>query len=635
MLGFSLLSEYYRFLSMKDQKKQKEAPKSNIPSTCNWENFLLPLGIFILALFVRFVYLIQLKSSLPFFSAPILDELYHDTWAQQIASGNWVGTEPFFRAPLYVYLLALTYEIFGHNLFLPRLFQIILGSLSCVLIFFIAKKLFNRSVGILSGVTASLYAMLIFYDAQLLITSLIVFLDLVVIALLLRASEKPKPLNWLLCGAVLGLSAIARPNILVFVPFILIWVFFQFRNKFPIKTILIRWVVLCLGVLLMIAPVTLRNYLVGNDLVLIAWQGGYNFYLGNNPGATGWSATAPQIDKGWWGGYEDAIRLAEEETKTKLKPSQISDFWYKKGADFIVSQPLNWLKLMGRKMIYFWKGFEIGNNQNIYLYKRFSSFFNSLLGKFIVYFPFGLVGPLSIMGLLICLKDLRKYLLVYLFILSYSASIIIFFVCSRYRMPVIPFLIIFNSFFIWWLCQKIRKKSIRPIVICLVSVVILSMVFNTRLENVVGDQSSFDHYTLGVTYSELGKVDLAIEEFKASLKSNPDFVHSRNNLGYIYLQLGKPELAIEEFKEAILSDPYFYKPYYNLAILHHQKLDLDEAIEYYLMTIRLNTRYELAYLNLGKAYYQKGLVGKAKEEWKRVLELNPHNKEARNLLESR
>ena len=571
-----------------------------------------------------------------------MDELYHDIYAQQIASGEWVGTEPFFRAPLYVYLLALTYKIFGHSFFLPRLFQIVLGSLSCVLIFLIAQKLFNRTIGILSGVVASFYAMLIYYDAQLLITSLVVFLDLVLIGLLIFTAERPRVLNWFFCGVVLGLSAIARPNILVFVPFILIWTFFsygskfgQFKNKFFTKTILIRWIALCAGVLLMIAPVTVRNYLVSKDFVLIAWQGGYNFYLGNNPDANGWSATAPQIENTWWGGYKDAIRLAEEETKAKLKPSQVSDFWFKKGLDFVFSQPLNWLKLMGRKTIYFWKGCEINNNQNIYLYKDFSSLFDSLLGKYKLYFPFGLVAPLSILGLLICLKDLRKYLLLYLFILSYSASVIIFFVCSRYRMPVIPFLIMFGSFFIWWLFQKAKNKEFSKLVISLAVAVILFFTLNTRLDVLVPHKPYTDHYVLGISYQNLGQLDRAIEEYKTSLKYHPDFALSRNNLGIIYAQLGKIDLAIEEYKRAILSDPSHEKSYYNLGLAYLKKGDLDLAIEHYLKAIRANARYELAHLTLGKAYYLKGLVGKAKEEWRKVLELNPDNKEAMRLLKRR
>ena len=38
-----------------------------------------------------------------------------------------------------------------------------------------------------------------------------------------------------------------------------------------------------LGLLVAIAPVTLRNYALGSDVVLISSNAGINFYLGNNP----------------------------------------------------------------------------------------------------------------------------------------------------------------------------------------------------------------------------------------------------------------------------------------------------------------------------------------------------------------
>ena len=612
---------------------RKKPPNKKVSFFSGRQDLLLALCIFVVALAVRLIYLLQIESSLPFFHAPIMDELYHDTWAQQIASGQWVGEQPFFRAPLYVYLLALTYKVFGHSLLIPRMLQIIMGSLSCVLVFLIAKKLFNRTVAIISGLIAAFCATLIFYDGQLLITSLIVFLDLLVVSLLIRADERPKPLNWLVCGAVLGLSAIARPTILMFVPFILLWRFFGLKKKTSPKVILTRWIVLCAGVLLFVIPVTLRNYSVGRDLVLIAWNGGYNFYLGNNPQATGWSATAPPIDKTWWGGYKDAIRLAEQETGRKLKPSQISSFWYGKGIDFVMSQPLSWLKLMIKKTGYLWKGFEISNTQNIYLYKGFSSIFDLLLGKFIVYYPFGLLAPFSLLGLFICLSRFKKYLLLYLFILSYSASVIFFFVCSRYRMPIIPFLIMFGSFSLWWLYHKIRNRQVMPVVVSLVILVLLWAGLNTQLERLIGPQAFLDHYVLGITYQNLGKLDQAILEYRTSLTYNPDYAASRNNLANLYDKMGKTSLAITEYKTAIRLDPSYEKPYYNLAVIFHNGGDLDRAIQYYLQALEVNPYYELARLNLGRAYHKKGLAEEARKEWRRVLELNPGNREAARLLE--
>jgi tetratricopeptide (TPR) repeat protein len=610
----------------------REVGNEKTSDTSNWIK-LLPIFIFILAFVVRLIYLLQIESSLPFFYALRLDELYHDVWARQICSGDWLGTEPFFRAPLYVYLLALTYKIFGHDLILPRLIQISIGSLSCVLTYLIASKLFNRTVGIISGVVACFYAMLILYDAHLLITSLVVFLDLMLIYLLLRTGEKPKPLNWFFCGAVLGLSAIARPNILVFVPFILLWMFFQFKSKLLPKAILTRWIILCAGALLVISPVTLRNYLVGKDFVLIAWQGGYNFYLGNNPEATGWSTMAPQIHGSLGGGIYDAKRLAEEEMKTKLKPSQISRYWYGKGVDYMLSQPLSWLELTGRKALFFWKGYEIPNAQNAYINKDFSTLLDSLLGESVIYLPFGLVGPLSILGLLICLRRIKRYLLLYLFILSYSTSVIIFFVCSRYRVPVIPILIMFASFSVWWLFQKIRNKQVLQLLTSLVVVAVLLLTLNTRLESLTGDQRAMNHFMLGRAYYQLGEVESAINEWETSLGFDPSLNLSRITLADAYFNQGSLDLAMMHYTTAILYDTSGHdRCYLGLAMIYHQREDRDRAIEYYLRSIGTNPRFEQAHLMLGRAYHEVGLFEKAKDEWEKVLELNPNNEAALKLL---
>jgi tetratricopeptide (TPR) repeat protein len=617
-------------------KAPKELENKTTPDISKRIVFLLPIGIFVLAFLVRLVYLLQIEASLPFFYILRLDELYHDTWAQQIASGNWWGTEPFFRAPLYAYLLALTYKIFGHNLVLPRLFQILLGSFSCVLVFFIAKRLFNRTVAVISGVIACFYAMLILYDAHLLITSLVVFLDLLLIYFLLHAGEKPKTFNWFLCGLILGISAIARPNILIFVPFILLWMLFQFKSKLLPKAILARWIILCAGALLIISPVTLRNYLVGKDFVLIAWQGGFNFHLGNNPEATGWSTMAPQIHKSLEGGIYDARRLAEEEMKTKLKPSQISRFWYKKGVGYMLSQPLSWLELTVRKTLFFWKGYEIPNAQNAYMNEDFSTLLAVLLGESFIYLPFGLIGPLSILGLLICLRRIKKYLLLYLLVISYSASVIVFFVCARFRMPVIPILIIFASFSIWWLYQKIRDKQVLRILISLVVVVILLLTLNTRLENVTGDQRGMNHFILGGAYYQLGEVESAISEWETSLGFKPSLNICRISLADAYFNQGSLDLAEMHYTTALRYDTSGHdRCYFGLAMIHHKREKWDEAIEYYLKSIQINPRSEQAHLMLGRAYHEKGLLEKATEEWEKVLEINPKNEAALKLLERR
>ncbi|NIN01053.1 MAG: tetratricopeptide repeat protein [candidate division Zixibacteria bacterium] len=615
---------------MKKPKTHKKTALSRKKHKIFW-----PLLIFALAFLVRFAYLTQIKVSLPSFYAPNMDELYHDILAQNIAFGEGMGSEPFFKGPLYVYLLAYIYKIFGHNYYIPRFLQMIMGSLSCLFVFLIARKLFNRTVGVISGTIAAFYATLIFYDGELMIESLVIFLDLVLIYLLVSLSDKSSLKRWLGCGAVLGLSAIARPNVLIFAPFVLLWMFLGFKDKLKSKAILSRWAIFCLGVLLLVFPVTLRNLVVGKDLVLIGWQGGHNFYLGNNPEASGWSVTAAQIDVTWWGGYHDAMRVAQQETGRQLKPSQISRFWYNKGLDFIMTSPFRWIKLMVNKVIYFWKGFEIPNDKNFYFYKNFSSLFNLLLTKSPLYLPFGLIGPLSILGMAVGLKKWRKYLLLYLFILSYTISVVIFFVCSRFRMPVIPFLIIFSAFFIWWLVDRIKHKKLSPLLVSVPALLVLVAFLNTGRGKIISEteQNAQDRFILATTYERLGKLREAVREYQTALEFNPEFASAYNNLGIIYGKTGMPQLAVEHFRRAIRFDPNYAKAYFNLGVIYQQTDSLDQAEEAYLKALQISPEYEAARLSLGKVYFRKGMKDKAREEWERVLQLNPNNDEAKRCLQ--
>jgi len=129
------------------------------------EAYLL-LGLFLLALFLRLIYLGEIRDS-PFFENLILDPLAYDTWAQQISRGDWVGSKIFYQSPLYPYFLAIIYRLFGHNLFTVRVIQFIIGSLNCILIYLIGKKAFSPRVGLLAALMAIFYNAYIFYEGDI------------------------------------------------------------------------------------------------------------------------------------------------------------------------------------------------------------------------------------------------------------------------------------------------------------------------------------------------------------------------------------------------------------------------------------------------------------------------------------
>ena len=128
-----------------------------------------PLGDALLvaavALAVRALYLLEYRTS-PFFDFLHLDPRYYHDWALSIAAGDWMGKEVFEQSPLYPYLLALYFIVFGQKLFLLRVLQFGLGAVTAVVITLLGRRLFGRAAGLAAGIGAALYAPFIFYEGQ-------------------------------------------------------------------------------------------------------------------------------------------------------------------------------------------------------------------------------------------------------------------------------------------------------------------------------------------------------------------------------------------------------------------------------------------------------------------------------------
>jgi tetratricopeptide (TPR) repeat protein len=599
----------------------KQKVKSQVFSK---ETFLL-VGLFLLAFVIRLIYLNQIKSS-PYFDTPQIDALWHHNWAKEIAGGDWIGKEVFFRAPLYPYFLGILYALFGESFYLPGLIQIIIGSLSCVLIFLLAKKLFNPTIGIIASVLACFYAPLIYFDAELLLPVLEIFLDLTSILLLLDAEARLHKRWWLLAGIVLGLSAITRPNILIFVPFVLLWICLKFwrenRNR-----IVSSGLFFLLGMILVTSPVTFRNWMVGKDFVLIASQGGINFFIGNNPIADGKTATGGFVSLPLEG-YKDnvwisSITLAEKSLGKKLKPSEISDFWYKQGFHFIKTYPLKFLQLLGKKLYYFWNSYEIEIIRNIYFFSRWSSVLRLFLWDHLLCFPFGIISPLAIFGIILNAKFWKKFFLTYAFILSYMFSVILFFVTSRHRLPVVPFLIIFASYSIYWLVEKIRNKQTKSFFVSLSILLPLFLVTNSNLFGVKQTDLSPSYKSLGAAYSEKGQYDLAIAAYQKGLEINPNFAELHRNLGYAYHEKGFWEKAIKEYEQAITLAPHLAEAYGELGYIYEQMNRDEEAFQTYKKALEIDSTLVRAHLNLAFLFEKKGLYEQAVNEYQKALVLEP------------
>jgi len=602
------------------------------------EVYLL-IAIFILAFSLRFIYLNHLKSS-PLFDSPIMDGEYHDEWAMRIAQGDWIGEEVFFRAPLYPYFLAIVYRIFGHSYYVSRLIQFIMGSISCVFVYLIGKRVFNGRVGLIASLTTSFYGVFIYFEGELLLTFLVTFLLLAFFFTFLRTYESPNKKKWFISGLLLGLSAITRPNTLVLIPFVLLWLYVALRRKSRMfrKAVVLGWSLVFLsGTLSTIAPVIARNYAVGKDFVPIASQGGINFYIGNNPYSDGFTAIAPGTRPGWFEGYQDAIRIARETVGRELKPSEISDFWFSKGIDFMFRRPSEYLRLLSKKFFFFWHGFELSNNKEIYFFTRYSPFLRAILWRSWLCFPFGLISPLFVVGFFLSLRYEKKHrehlILISGAIFVYMVSVVTFFVCSRYRVPVLPFMLIFASYAVYWLSQRVKAEDYRSVLGFILFAVPLVVLLNFGFFGIKRLNPSLMHYTLGTVYQKKGQFREAKREYREALQADSRFSKPYDNLGIIYSDEGNLEKAEESFRKSISLNFSNEKAHFNLGSLYARNGQYERAVQEYETALEIIPDYEHAAYLAGVAYEKLGMIEKAIEKWEYCLRINPQSARARIRLE--
>ncbi|MDO9464964.1 MAG: glycosyltransferase family 39 protein [bacterium] len=486
-----------------------------------------------------------------FFNIPAgLDQERFDKFSLQISHGDILGGKGIYsQSPLYPYFLALIYSLFGHSSVMARIFQMIMGAGTCVLLYLIGSRIFNRTVGVISGIICSLYGVLIFYEGELLRVTVTVFLTVLLVFSIVCLSKSKKAVIWLIPGIVLGLLILCRPNNIILVLFILIWlVYVTLKNK---KLLIKRFMCFFFGVLFALTPLFIRNHIVGVNLFSMSSQGVTAFVCGHDARSPG--SGFYYIKDDTYSG-KNQIQTCFNVLKTAFKTPSI------------------WFRQQIKKSIAFWNGYEIPNNSNFYLSRKFSSLLSLPLPGFVF------IASMGIIGIIISIRNWQRYLLVYLIIIGCFCSVMAFYILSRFRQPIVPFLILFTGFFIDWLWKKARDKDFKKLVFFLLCAAFLSFAMWPRPQQFILPQ---DHYNMGLSYVMGEKYSNAIMQFDNAIKLRANYIKPIYMKGFCLLRQRKPRLAIREFEEVLKLDPYYAKALKSTAIAYGTYVrDKSKAVYY-------------------------------------------------------
>lgn len=357
-----------------------------------------------------------------------------------------------YRPPLWPFLIAGISLVFGRANIYDRLFLCCLGAGTCVFIYLFARDLFNRRIGLIAGLIAAVYPALYLYDGWMYTESLYTFLLTAICYCMLRVQrdEGRRRRLWLLCGVLLALLSLTRPNGIIVVALVVLWTLFLSWRKLLRRRALVNVALAVLVAGILIAPWTLRNYLVSHSFVPVATGdgtvllGAYNdrtLLLPDHQGS--WVnplRTDPQVLRPFPLYTCNAVCEVAREESSKNAAVQ----WIKA---HLSSMPL----LMVYHLRNFWTPYTREADLPM---ERFPD----QLSSQIVYgmseiFPI-LVFLLAAIGLVATLKRYwRELLFAYLVVLVTLGEALVYYGSSRFRAPIEPILVLLAAGGIWWLTQ--------------------------------------------------------------------------------------------------------------------------------------------------------------------------------------
>jgi tetratricopeptide (TPR) repeat protein len=444
-----------------------------------------------------------------------------------------------------------------------------------------------------------------------------IFLNLLLLHRLQLALDQNQSRDWVLAGILAGLAALTRPNILLFALVFCAWLLWRARTapaaldpRRPLALFLIP-------VLLVVLPVTLRNFATEPELVIISSNGGVNFYISNNADYQRTVSLRPGMQ------WEDMVM--EPVREGRVSAAAKSAFFFEKSLAYIIAEPLDYLGLLLTKGYQFWSGPEAKRNQDIYYARNHSRLLSLLLWDWYLSIPFGLIGPLSLLGLGLSLRERDPSLaLLRLYALTYVASVVLFIPAARYRMPVLPVLIAFAAFAAWCLYLSARRRAWH-LTAGLATPLVALLVFCNLERAAPTTEDAQLYFDLGEVHLRKGAYDEAERHSRRALELDPFYNYARHNLAVTYFHQGRYAESEQEALETAKENPQRADTQVLLGRIYAQTQRPQRAADHLRSALELDPTSGMAHYYYGRLLYHQGHYAKAARELQLALAWQPRD----------
>lgn len=281
--------------------------------------------------------------------------------ARSIVEGQGFGN-PFFAetgptswlAPVFPATLAGVFKIFGVYTKASALvilsLDCLLGALTCVPVFLIARQTFGESAAVWAGWIWAFFPYSINFSASFIWdTTLSTLLMALLFLYILRLENAPRWWPWFGFGALVGFAALTDPVLLGVMPFLTLWMLYRYWKRGE------RWfapgAAALLAVIIVVSPWFVRNYRTFHEFIPIRANFWAEVYCGNTAGSADWSTDIRPP------GYHPSDSAREWSKYQQLGETKYFALKKREALAFISVHKKLYAMQTLRRVVYIWTGF--------------------------------------------------------------------------------------------------------------------------------------------------------------------------------------------------------------------------------------------------------------------------------------
>jgi 4-amino-4-deoxy-L-arabinose transferase-like glycosyltransferase len=328
------------------------------------------LSLFVLCLLLRLGVGAGIEAAIPVVKRADV----YSSIAENLVRGHGFVAEPdgkpiLWRAPLYPAFLAGVYSLFGeHHETAVFIAQAVLDTMTALLIYWLGRRLFEESVGILSAVIFALHPLSAYFSLRFMPEPLFTLVFTATISAWCAVWQHRRTTGFMAVGMLTGVAALIKPVALGLWPFLAICAGYRLRHQ--VGRALRAVLALTFACLVVLTPWMVRNYHVTGHVILSATGGGYAFWLGNQMASEGredWEVEGATLERLFE--RRDAILAAASGRQFRPVPLSQRNRSFLEPVNFtaeedhaflvaawqeIASHPFDSMVLTGKKLFRFW-----------------------------------------------------------------------------------------------------------------------------------------------------------------------------------------------------------------------------------------------------------------------------------------